>query len=198
MESHLTPVRIVIATNEATHDKRQQKSGEREPYIFGEDLIRIATIERMGFPWNTRSEAAIVAFLHMDRRPLNFQHTNLCAEDTSSKHRLWQKQSQYPRCSSTNKGNMVEIQWPQREENLSSVIRHINLENIMFSRNRNRETNVPWYHTYVKSERVYCIQVVSWTVLSKGVSGWGIVEALANYSYRNTNISKIGEHRNTK
>lgn len=50
MESHLTPAGIVIATGEATHDKCQQTSGERERYIFGEDLIRIATIARMGFP----------------------------------------------------------------------------------------------------------------------------------------------------
>lgn len=67
------------------------KIGRKGTYIFGEDLIRIATIERMGFPWNTRSGAAIVVFLHMIRTPLNFQHTNLCAEETSSKHRLWQK-----------------------------------------------------------------------------------------------------------
>lgn len=51
MESHLTPAGIVIATGEATHDdKSQQTSGERELYIFREDLIRIATIAKMGFP----------------------------------------------------------------------------------------------------------------------------------------------------
>lgn len=35
---HFTPVRIVIITKKATHGKCQQRSGEREHYVFGEDV----------------------------------------------------------------------------------------------------------------------------------------------------------------